>query len=205
MTAAVDAPANPICLTCISVLFAGAEENFSTFAATVYALATLALSGYWSTPSIVTNTFSLFGGTFDKLNSVVLPSPVKLSTVLSEISKVTLLLVNTWAQKISVDAGAWDKTIVPSKSNPNPVLGVAVSCGCCMTPLIDITNCAYLVIFAFTPFVWVALNFVLTPSNATFNVWEDPPPTPVILIATPFDALLAVVANFIVWWSCLIT
>ena len=43
--------------------------------------------------------------------------------------------------------------IVPSKSNPNPVLGVAVSCGCCITPLIDITNCAGLVIFAFCPFV----------------------------------------------------
>ena len=34
---------------------------------------------------------------------------------------------------------------------PNPVLGVAVSCGCCMTPLIDMTNCADLVTFALTP------------------------------------------------------
>ena len=66
------------------------------------------------------------------------------------------------------------------------------------------TNCADLVIFAFTPFVWVALNFVLTPSNATFNVWEDPAPTPVILTAVPLIALFALVANLIVLWSSLI-
>ena len=49
--------------------------------------------------------------------------------------------------------GACDKTIVPSKSNPNPVLGVALSCGCCITPFTDTTSCADLVIFAFCPFV----------------------------------------------------
>ena len=113
-------------------------------------------SGYWTTPSIVTKTLSLFAGVFDKLNVVALPFPVKLSIVLSDTSKVTLLFVNTWDQKTSLAAGACDKTIVPSKSNPNPVLGVAVSWGCCMTPLTDITNCADLVIFAFCPLVWVA-------------------------------------------------
>ena len=134
----------------------------------------------------------------------MLPSPVKLSISLFDISKVTLLFVNTWAQYSSVDTGACENTIVPSKSNPNPVLGVAVSCGCCMTPLIDMTNCADLVIYAFWPFVWVALNFVLTPSNATFIVCDAPLPTFVILTAIPFVALLALVANFILWWSCLI-
>ena len=166
----------------------------------------LTLSGYWSTPSIVTKTFWLFGGTFDKLKSVVLPSPVKLSTVLSEISKVTLLFVNTWAQYTSLDAGACEKTIVPSKSNPNPVLGSVLSCGCWITPLIDMTNCADLVIFAFTPFVWVALNFVLTPSKATFNVWDDPEvPVNERSFAVPLIALFALVANLIVLWSSLMT
>ena len=97
----------------------------------------------------MTNTLRLSGGLFDKLNAVVLAFPVKLSTSLSDISKVTLLFVNTCAQYTSPATGACDKTIVPSKSNPNPVLGVAVSCGCCITPLIDMTNCADLVIFAF--------------------------------------------------------
>ena len=97
----------------------------------------------------MTNTLRLSGGVFDKLNDTVLPFPVKLSTSLSDISKVTLLFVNTCAQYASVDNGACENTIVPSKSNPNPVLGVALSCGCCITPLIDMTNCADLVIFAF--------------------------------------------------------
>ena len=61
------------------------------------------------------------------MNDTVLPFPVKLSTSLSDISKVTLLFVNTCAQYSSPATGACDNTIVPSRSNPNPVLGVAVS------------------------------------------------------------------------------
>ena len=48
------------------------------------------------------------------------------------------------------------------------------------------------------------MNFVLTPSKATFSVCDAPLPTFVILTAVPFAALLALVANFILWWSCLI-
>ena len=43
----------------------------------------------------MTKTLSLFAGVFDKLNVVVLPFPVKLSIVLSDTSKVTLLFVKT--------------------------------------------------------------------------------------------------------------
>ena len=89
-------PAKPICLTCISVALAGAVTNVNTFSTTVYALTVPSGSfGYCTTPSIVTNIFRLSGGLFDKLNDTVLPFPVKLSTSLSDMSKVTLLFVNT--------------------------------------------------------------------------------------------------------------
>ena len=80
----------------------------------------------------------LSGGIFDRVNEVVLPLPVNVSTSLSEESKVTVLVANTCAQNMSVDAGAVENIRLPKLSTPNPVEGVAVSCGCCMTPLIDI-------------------------------------------------------------------
>ena len=72
---------------------------------------------------------------------------------------------------MSVDAGAVENIICPKLSTPNPVVGVAVSCGCCMTPLIDITSCAALLMrVSCIPSPKVGSNFVLTPSNARVNV-----------------------------------
>ena len=104
---ALEEPAKPICLTCISAPAAGALLNVSTFSTTLYALTVPSGSfGYWTTPSIVTNTLRLSGGLFDKLNAVVLAFPVNLSMWLSDISKVTLLFVSTWAQYTSPATGA---------------------------------------------------------------------------------------------------
>ena len=50
-----------------------------------------------------------------------------------------------------------------------------------------------------------AVNLVLTPSKATFNVCAVPPPTDVILIAVLLAALEALVASFIVFLSFFIT
>ena len=71
--------------------------------------------------------------------------------------------------------------------------------------MIDIVNCAALLILAFVPLLCVALNFVLVPSKAAFNVCVVPAPKPVKLIPVPASALLELVANFIVFWSTLIT
>ena len=60
--------------------------------------------------------------------------------------------------------------------------------------MIDKLNCAARLIFAFVPLLCVALNFVLTPSNAILRV-RDPPAAPLVRsIAVPavaFDALYA--------------
>ena len=48
------------------------------------------------------------------------------------------------------------------------------------------------------PPLWVILNFVFTPSKATFNVWEVPPPTAFKLIAVRLAAFEADVASLIV-------
>ena len=53
-------------------------------------------------------------------------------------------------------------------------------------------------ILARMPLPWVTLNFLLTPSKATFKVWEVPEPTPVKLIAVKLAALVAEVASLIV-------
>ena len=82
-----------------------------------------------------------------------------------------MLVANTCAQNISVDAGAVENIRLPRASTPNPVEGVAVSCGCCMTPFNEITSCAALLIsVSCIPSPKVGTNFVLTPSNARVNV-----------------------------------
>ena len=48
------------------------------------------------------------------------------------------------------------------------------------------------------PLLYVILNFVFTPSNAAFNVWDVPEPTAEILITVLLFAFAKVVANFIV-------
>jgi len=47
------------------------------------------------------------------------------------------------------------------------------------------TNWAALVICPVVPLSYVGLNLVLVPSNATFNVWAVPAPTPVKLTGSP--------------------
>ena len=93
MTPATDGsgPANPICLAWISAPSAGAAENWSAFPIVLYALVVELSDGYWTTPSIVTITFSFDAGDFERENSVFDPSPVKLSTSLSYISNVLKL------------------------------------------------------------------------------------------------------------------
>ena len=49
------------------------------------------------------------------------------------------------------------------------------------------------------PLLYVILNFVFTPSNAAFNVWDVPEPTAEILITVLLFAFAKVVANFIVF------
>jgi len=48
------------------------------------------------------------------------------------------------------------------------------------------------------PLLWVILNFVLTPSKATFNVCDVPPPTADKLIAVRLAAFESLVASLIV-------
>ena len=65
--------------------------------------------------------------------------------------------------------------------------------------MIDKLNCAARLIFAFVPLLNVALNFVLTPSNARFRVC-DPPAAPLVrLIAVPAVAFDALDASLIVF------
>ena len=65
--------------------------------------------------------------------------------------------------------------------------------------MIEILNCAALLMLAFVPLLNDAVNFVLTPSNATVSVCAVPLPTEVILIAVRLAAFDADVANLIVF------
>ena len=106
------APANPICLACISAFNAGAAVNFNIESIKVYALSVSLSLGCCNTPSIVTITLSLFAGIVERVNSVVLPSPVKLSTSLSLKSKFSIVLAIILPQKISFTVGATLNTIL---------------------------------------------------------------------------------------------
>ena len=64
--------------------------------------------------------------------------------------------------------------------------------------MIDKLNCAARLIFAFVPLLNVALNFVLTPSNAMFRVCELPAAPLVRSIAVPAAAFDALDASLIV-------
>ena len=78
----------------------------------------------------MTITFSFDAGDFERENCVADPFPVKLSTSLSDISNVGKLFANNTPQKVAFDAGADANTITESVSNPKPLVGVAVFCGC---------------------------------------------------------------------------
>ena len=80
--------------------------NCMTESIKVYALETFLSLGCWRTPSIVTITLSLFAGIVDRVNSVALPSPVKLSTSLSLKSKFSIVFAMILPQKISFTVGA---------------------------------------------------------------------------------------------------
>ena len=71
----------------------------------------------------------------------MLPSPVKLSIALSDISNDDALLAMMLPNTSSVVAGAVENTSTESGAIPIPDDGEAESCGCCKTPLIEITNC----------------------------------------------------------------
>ena len=94
----------------------------------------------------------MFSAGFDKLKSMVVPSPVKLSTLLSVISKVGKLFANRLPQKTSDADGAVENTMTLLKSIPYPVAGLALSCPCWITPLIETWSCADLWSLASVPF-----------------------------------------------------
>ena len=78
----------------------------------VYALVVALSLGCCNTPSIVTITLSLFAGTVERVNSVVLPLPVKLSISLSLKSKFSIVFAMILPQKISLAVGASLNTIL---------------------------------------------------------------------------------------------
>ena len=178
--------------------------NIYELSAILYALVSDWVLGYWVTPSKVTKTSRLAVASFDRVNNVVLPLAVNSSIVLSVISKLGATSPINVPNTLSVAAGAVLNTIVESAAIPKPSVGLEDSTGLWLTPLTEIVACAALLIFVFVPPLWVALNFVLIPSKATFNVCVVPAPRPVKLIPVPAAALLELVANFIVFWSTLI-
>ena len=78
----------------------------------VYALVVFLSLGCCNTPSIVTTTLSLLAGIVERVNSVALPLPVKLSTSLSRKSKFSIVFAMMLPQKISFTVGAVLKTIL---------------------------------------------------------------------------------------------
>ena len=122
------------------------------------------------TPSNATKILSLLTTALDKVNVVVLPLAVNVSTLLSEISNVGKLFATRFPKITSEDDGADANTRIDPTSVPYPFDGFGVSCGLCITPLCEMNSCADLVICALVPPLCVTTNFLLTPSNATLNV-----------------------------------
>ena len=138
----------------------------------------------------------MFAGVCDKVNSVVLPSPVKVSILWSLMSNVVIVFAIILPQNISFAIGATLNTILWLSSIAKPsVKVVEFTFGFCNTLLIAIFNCVALLNLAPVPPLYVILNLVLTPSNAAFSVWELPVPTDDKLIAVLFAAFDALVAN----------
>ena len=141
----------------------------------------------------------LFGIVPDNVNSFALPSPVKLSTLWSVISKVSIVSPIKLPQNTSFDDGAFLNTIFSLSMIENPSVKVPwFTLGLWITLLIAMFNCEGLTILIVSPLSWVSLNFVLTPSNAAFNVWELPEPTDDKLILLFAFAFTKDVASFIV-------
>ena len=150
------APANPIWRTCISSPSAGAAVNWIIESINVYDLAVFLSLGCWTTPLIDTITLSLFAGIVESVNSVVLPSPVKLSTSLSRKSKFSIVFAIMLPQKTSFTVGAVLKTILWLSCNANPSVKLLGSrLGLWITLLI-------------ATFIWVALfNLAALPVSYT--------------------------------------
>ena len=72
------------------------------------------------TPSRVTSKLWIFGTSFESVNVVVLPSPVKLSIVWSVKSKVSIVFAIILPQKTSLTVGAVLNTILLPLSIANP-------------------------------------------------------------------------------------
>ena len=97
-------------------------------------------------------------------------SGINSKQMIAILNQVGKLFANNIPQKVTVDAGADANTITESDSNPKPLVGVGVFCGCWITLLSDICICATRVTSASVPALNVALNFVFTPSKATLIV-----------------------------------
>ena len=140
------------------------------------------------------------------MNVVVLPSPVKLSTLKSDESKDSIVFAIILPQKTSFDVGAVLNTILWLSSIAKPsVKDNAVWFGLCITLLIATCSCVALLIIASSPLLWVNLNFVFVPSNAAFKVCAVPLPTDdkfMLILLFAFDKL---VANLIVLWVSKVT
>ena len=97
--------------------------------------------GYCITPSNATKILSLLTTALDKVNVVVLPSAVNVSTLLSEMSNVGKLFATRFPKITSEEEGAAENTITdPFESIPYPFAGDVESCGLCITPLCDKNN-----------------------------------------------------------------
>ena len=107
--------------------FAGADANVSELdpvPVTLYDLVFCESDGYCITPSNATNILSLLTTALDKVNVVVLPSAVNVSTLLSEISNVGKLFATRFPKITSEEDGAAANTIIePFESVPYPFAG----------------------------------------------------------------------------------
>ena len=111
---------------------------------------------------IVTTTLALLETVLDRVKSVVVPSPVKLSSSLSAISNV-YCFSNNRPQKVSRLVGAVANSMLPPASILKPSVGVpAVGLGFWITPLIEICNCAGLEILQNFPLSFVGRKTSLT-------------------------------------------
>ena len=84
--------------------------------------------GYCITPSNATKILSLLTTALDKVNVVVLPSAVKVSTLLSVMSNVGKLFATRFPKIESEEDGADAKTMTESMSVPYPFAGFALVC-----------------------------------------------------------------------------
>ena len=135
----------------------------------LYAFTTFPSVGYCVTPSIVTNTLALVGAALERPKFVVVPSPVKLSTRLSDTSKDDTLLAIICPQKTSALVGAVENNILPLLTE-NPSEEGETIFGFCIVPLMETNNCPGSTTLAIAPLFHVCLNSLLTPSNATVRV-----------------------------------